>query len=130
MIQIFVRSGSDSFRQIGDVNKVIYPHTSYVTVLSDGQYFFNVLAVNEGSTSVDFPIPSNPVEVPVGDGPFNPGGHPDDVQVLEYPWVYILVPGLVCVCIIIVVSLVICKKVHEKRKRSVSYCRGERGVVN
>ena len=59
----------------------------------------------------------------------NPGGHPDDVQVLEYPWVYIMVPGLVGVVIIIVISLVICKKVHEKKKRSVTYCRGERGVV-
>ena len=55
----------------------------------------------------------------------NSGGHPDDVQVLEYPWVYILVPGLVGVVIIIVISLVICKKVQERKKRSVSYCRGE-----
>jgi hypothetical protein len=46
--------------------------------------------------------------------------------VLEYPWVYILVPGLVGVVIIIVISLVICKKVQERKKRTVSYCRGER----
>lgn len=55
----------------------------------------------------------------------NSGGNPDDVQVLDYPWVYILIPGLVCFVIIVVVTLVIFKKVHESRKRTVTYCRGE-----
>ena len=44
---------------------------------------------------------------------------------------YILIPGLICLIIIIVITIVIFKKVHESRKRTVTYCRGERsGQIN
>lgn len=103
--------------------RVNYPQTSYTIGLRNGHYFISVLAVNEKSHSVVFL--SNRVELQVDGSSMNSSGHPDDVQVLEYPWVYIFVPGLVCVVIIIVISLVICKKVQERKKRSIAYCRGE-----
>ena len=103
--------------------QVGYPQTSFTIGLRDGKYSLNVLAVNKYGFSNDFP--SNRIELQIDSSSVNPGGHPDDVQVLEYPWVYVLVPGLVGVVIIIVISLVICKKIQEKKKRSVSYCRGE-----
>ena len=54
-------------------------------------------------------------------------GNPQDVQVLDYPWVYILIPGVILVVIIVVITLVLFKKVHESKKRTVTYCRGEGG---
>ena len=48
----------------------------------------------------------------------------DDPNFFDTPFVYILVPGVLCVVVIIVVSLVLCKKTCEKKKRRIAYCKG------
>lgn len=42
-------------------------------------------------------------------------------------FIYIIVPGIVVSMAVIVVSIVICKKAREKRKRGVAYAKGELG---
>lgn len=42
-------------------------------------------------------------------------------------FIYIIVPGVVVSMAVIVVSIVICKKAREKRKRGVAYAKGELG---
>ena len=73
--------------------KVSYPQTNYAIGLPNGDYSISVLAVNEHSFSVEYP--SNRVKLSVDAPSSNSGGLSDDVQVLEYPWLYILVPTLV-----------------------------------
>ena len=46
-------------------------------------------------------------------------------SMLDYPYFYILIPGFICLAIIVVITIVICKKLHEKRKGSVGYVTGE-----
>lgn len=45
-------------------------------------------------------------------------------QLLDYPFVYIIVPGIVFVVIIIVINVIIFKRLHETRRKSVAYCKG------
>ena len=104
-------------------HRVAYPRSNYTIGLSHGTYYVSLVAVNRRGFSVDESVR---IEVVVGNGSPRIGGNPSDIQVLDYPWVYILIPGVICLVIIVVITLVIFKKVHESKKRTVTYCRGER----
>ena len=126
-IHIFSHTQIFFYHQLADrmqyrSERVVYPQTNYTIGLSDGTYYISIVAVNEHSTAAEESVR---LEVVVGTGVMRSGGNPADIQVLSYPWVYILIPGLVCLVIIVVITVVLFKKVHEKRKRRITYCRGE-----
>ncbi len=95
--------------------QVNFPLNEEVLTLDSGQYAVVIVAFNaQGNQSDQL---SAVAEFSVGAG--SQGGG------LEYPFVYIIVPGIIFVVIIIVINVVIFKKVHETRRRSVTYCKGE-----
>ncbi len=95
--------------------QVNFPLNEEFVTLGSGQYTVAVVAFNaQGNQSSEL---SESVEVTVGEGTGESG--------LDYPFVYIIVPGIVFVVIIIVINVIIFKKVHETRRRSVTYCKGE-----
>ena len=88
----------------------------YQVGLPDGEYILQIAAFNkQGNLSKDAAMSEG----------FTVGVYTRDTE-LGYPFVYILVPGLIFLVIIIVVTVVMFKIVHEKRKRRVTYCKGEK----
>lgn len=95
--------------------QVNFPLNEQFLTLDSGEYTALVVAFNaQGNQSAQ---QSNLATFDVGEGSQSGG--------LEYPFVYIIVPGIVFVVVIIVINVIIFKKVHETRRRSVTYCKGE-----
>ena len=101
-----------------NVYTAIYPASFHVVVLLNNEYSIQVVAFNDVGLSAS----ERRLDFTIGDvsGPTSSGN-----SALDYPYVYILIPGLICVVIIVVVTIVIFKKVYENNKRSVAYCRGK-----
>lgn len=96
---------------------VEYPSSEHlVRNLSDGNYVVRVIAVNNFAVG---PFSANYTAFTIGPVPT-----PDnDPGFFSSPFVYIIVPGVVFVVICVVITLVLCKKTLEKRKRRVCYCK-------
>ncbi len=98
--------------------QVNFPLAEQFLTLDNGDYAVQVTAFNgQGNQSDEV---SAPKRFTIGDG--------SPAALLEYPFVYIIVPGIIFVVIIIVINVVIFKKIHETRRRSVTYCKGEDDV--
>lgn len=95
--------------------RIPYPDTDLVVLLTAGEYGVRITAVNkQGDSGSDF----------VSE-PFVVGTPPARASFVEYPYFYILIPGVLFLAIIVGIIIVIFKKCHERNKRSVSFARGE-----
>ena len=94
-----------------------YPTTSYLIGLTDGEYAIQVVPVND----VDLGPLTRSRDFLVGQ---NSTLTQEDRAVLDYPYIYIIIPGLFCIVIIVVVTIVVFKKAVENR--AVSYVQGTR----
>ncbi len=111
-VYIYLRPSTDPIPTVKQVN---FPLSEQFLTLDSGKYAVIVTAFNaQGNQSEQ---QSDDVTFIVGDS--------SPSALLEYPFVYIIVPGIIFVVIIIVINVVIFKKIHETRRRSVTYCKGE-----
>ena len=102
------------------VHRVHYPDTSLVVNVQPGQYEIQISAVNNVSQSTLYSI------IPKrGYGSSATTTNGDDKSFTDYPYFYMVIPGVVCLAIIAVVTIVIVKKIHENKKRSITFVRGE-----
>ena len=112
-LQIYIYHLPDRSFESATILQVHYPQDETFRILPDGEYALRVFAFNsqqkQAADSATFSL------FVVGPGAQN---------LLEYPFIYIIVPGIVFLVIIIVVTVVIFKKVHENRRRTVTYCKG------
>lgn len=93
------------------MHRVPYPESSLVTVLRPGLYAIEIAAQNPEGTS-SFLVEEFRVE---GEG----GG-----SFVEYPYFYILIPGVLFLVITLAIIIVICKKLRERSKGHASFARG------
>lgn len=94
-----------------NVFTILYPDSSFLEVLPPGRYGITVVAVNAVNRTE---ILTMETTVDDTDGSF-----------ADYPYFYILIPGILFVVVIVVIIIVIFKKLCERNKGSVGFVRGE-----
>lgn len=96
-------------------HNVPYPDTFLVVGVVPGLYDIHIEAMNNIGLSEDT------LQVRrLTFGTVNASG-----TFTDYPYFYILIPGVIFLVIIIVIIIVIFKKLHENKKRSITFVRGE-----
>ena len=98
------------------VHEVHYPETSLVVGVVPGLYDIHIDAVNNVGNSEE--------TLQVSGLAFGEESSSDTFA--DYPYFYILIPGVIFLVVIVVIIIVIFKKVHENKKRSITFVRGER----
>lgn len=99
-----------------EVYRVSYPDTNVVVGIPSGRYGIHIVAFNNVSQSDQVLV----------SGVLMFGNTTSSANsFVDYPFFYILIPGAVCVAIIVVIIIVICKKLKEGKKGSISFARGE-----
>ncbi len=97
-----------------DNHSVLYPTTSLIVGVVPGVYDIHIVAINGQGESLD-----------VLEMPRRVFGRDDSsASFVEYPYFYILIPGVIFLVVIVVIIIVIVKKVHENKKRSITFVRG------
>lgn len=107
-------------RKVAEVYRVPYPDTYLVVLLLAGEYGIEIAAVNRVGVSTDV-FTSDPFEV----DPFEVGNPTESASFVEYPYFYILIPGVIFLAIILGIIIVIFKTLRDRNKGSISFARGE-----
>ena len=93
---------------------VHFPHSNILISLQAGVYGVQVEAVNEvGLAGKTTDLVSLDLTASSG------------LSVADYPYFYIIIPGLVFLAVIIAIPIFIFRKIHENKMRSISYVRGQ-----
>jgi len=102
--------------------RVAYPNTEYILSLADGRYAVQVVPVNAEERVAEGQLPAGRTE-------FNVLGNSTSLimnpSILSYPYIYILVPGVLFVVIIAAIAIVLFKKSIERLRLGVQYCKGK-----
>ena len=95
---------------------VPYPSTSLLIGVPHGRYAIHIAAFNDVGQS-DQALVSEQLSL----------GNmiPSEDRFVDYPFFYILIPGVIFLVITVTIVIVICKKVREGRKGAITFARGK-----
>ena len=110
--RVFIFSHADETQMVFDVP---YPATYVVVSVSPGLYMVHIAAMNNVNISQNFLKERDLLFSEI-----EPSG-----TFADYPYFYILIPGVIFLVIIVVIIIVIVKKLHEGKKRSITFVRGK-----
>ncbi len=109
-VYIFTLPNTKDFK----VHFVLYPSSSLTLGLVKGSYGIQVYAVSSAGQSI------NSLSIQ-----FDAGARMSGPSLGDYPYFYIIIPGVIFLTVIVVVTIVIFKKINENKKRSVTFVKGE-----